>query len=85
MSFVAPLPADTTALRITTAIIALADGLGLTTVAEGIETPEQHELLRDLSCTLGQGYLFAAALPADQIPLLLATPLRLLDTRATAS
>jgi diguanylate cyclase (GGDEF)-like protein/PAS domain S-box-containing protein len=84
-SFIAPLPADTAALRITTAIIALADGLGLTTVAEGIETPDQHHLLRDLSCTLGQGYLFAEALPADQIPALLAPPLRLLRARATAS
>ena len=47
--------------------IALADGLGLTTVAEGIETANQHHLLRDLTCTFGQGYLFSKPLLADQI------------------
>ncbi|HEY5456998.1 MAG TPA: EAL domain-containing protein [Acidothermaceae bacterium] len=83
-SFIAPLPQDSTALRVTTAIIALAEGLGLTTVAEGIEMPAQHQLLRDLTCTLGQGYLFARPLPADQIPSLLRTPLRLLPTLASA-
>jgi diguanylate cyclase (GGDEF)-like protein len=40
-------------------IIALADSLGLRTVAEGIEDPEQLARLRDLGCALGQGYLFA--------------------------
>ena len=54
-SFITPLPHDRTALRVVTAIVALADGLGLSTVAEGIETSAQEQLLRDLSCTLARG------------------------------
>ncbi len=47
-------------------IIELANSLGLELVAEGIETPEQHDILRVLGCSLGQGFLFARplALPA---------------------
>ena len=47
-------------------IIELANSLGLELVAEGIETPEQHDILRVLGCSLGQGFLFArpVALPA---------------------
>jgi PAS domain S-box-containing protein len=41
--------------------------LDLTTVAEGIEDVEQLELLRQLGCTTGQGFLIAKPLPADQL------------------
>jgi len=47
------------------AIIAMAGSLGLQVVAEGIETPAQRAVLRDLGCPLGQGYLFGAAVAAD--------------------
>jgi len=50
------------------AILAMAANLSLDTVAEGIETPVQAERLRALGCRLGQGYLFAPALPAEAIP-----------------
>jgi diguanylate cyclase (GGDEF)-like protein/PAS domain S-box-containing protein len=80
-SFVAPLPDSLPTLRITTAIMALAEGLGLATVAEGIETPEQHQVLRGLSCTLGQGYLFSRPVSAEDITPLLIKPLRLIDSR----
>ena len=40
------------------AIVALGRSLGLSTVAEGIETPQQLRVLRGLGCGLGQGYLF---------------------------
>jgi EAL domain-containing protein (putative c-di-GMP-specific phosphodiesterase class I) len=45
------------------AIAGLAGGLGLSTVAEGIETREQLAVVRDLGCDFGQGYLFARPLP----------------------
>ena len=56
------------------AIVELARTLGLRTVAEGIETPEQLDKLRDLRCDLGQGYLFAAPLGKTEAESFLATP-----------
>ena len=55
------------------AVIALAHGLGIGVVAEGIETERQAERLRELGCDLGQGYLFARALPVDRIEAFLRT------------
>lgn len=46
------------------AVISLARALGMTTVAEGIETAEQLAVLEELGCDLGQGWLFARAQPA---------------------
>lgn len=47
------------------AVIALAHGLGIGVVAEGIETERQAERLRELGCDLGQGYLFSRPVPAE--------------------
>jgi EAL domain-containing protein (putative c-di-GMP-specific phosphodiesterase class I) len=41
-------------------------------VAEGVETPEQRDFLRSAGCELGQGYLFAKPMPAEQILSILA-------------
>jgi diguanylate cyclase (GGDEF)-like protein len=49
------------------AVIALAHGLGIGVVAEGIETERQAAQLRELGCDLGQGYLFARPMPADAV------------------
>ncbi|MGK2851483.1 MAG: EAL domain-containing protein [Candidatus Limnocylindrales bacterium] len=49
------------------AVIALAHGLGIGVVAEGIETTWQADRLRELRCDFGQGYLFARPMPADKI------------------
>ena len=49
------------------AIIGLGDTLKLRTIAEGIEMTEQRAALLHLGCTLGQGYLFAAALPPAEV------------------
>jgi two-component system, chemotaxis family, CheB/CheR fusion protein len=50
-------------------ILAMADTLGLSVVAEGIETSEQLEVLRELGCRHGQGYLFAMPLTAEELGL----------------
>lgn len=42
--------------------------LGLVTVAEGIETPAQWQLLKSYGCVLGQGWLFARPMPAEAVP-----------------
>jgi diguanylate cyclase (GGDEF)-like protein/PAS domain S-box-containing protein len=54
------------------AIIGLGDTLRLQTVAEGIERTEQRAALLQLGCMMGQGHLFARAMPADGIGRLLA-------------
>jgi EAL domain-containing protein (putative c-di-GMP-specific phosphodiesterase class I) len=48
------------------AVISVAQSLGLTVTAEGIETGEQARLLREWSCQAGQGYLFSRPLPAEE-------------------
>jgi len=47
------------------AIVMLADQLGLTTTAEGIETEEQWQQLRDMGCTYAQGFLISHPLDAE--------------------
>ena len=49
------------------AIIGIADALDLGTIAEGIETSEQLELVSRLGCQTGQGYLFARPARADLV------------------
>jgi diguanylate cyclase (GGDEF)-like protein len=63
---------DETDAALVHTIIALADSLGLRTVAEGIEDSEQLERLCDLGCALGQGYLFARPLAPEGATALLA-------------
>ncbi|HKE78998.1 MAG TPA: EAL domain-containing protein [Solirubrobacteraceae bacterium] len=70
-SFVAAL-GDGQGSSIAGAIVSLARALGLRTVAEGIEDDEQHRAVRALGCDLGQGYLFARPMPAEELTRLLA-------------
>jgi len=72
--FVPPSTADSDAWAFAHAIVALGQTLGLRIVAEGIEEPEQHVRLRALGCELGQGFLFATPLPADELRARLALP-----------
>lgn len=63
-SFVGRLP-DDEALSVTRAAIALAHGLGMRAVAEGVESEAQLATLRALGCDDAQGYFFGRPLPAD--------------------
>jgi len=49
------------------AVVQMADALGLSTLAEGVETEAQRDLLLDCGCTSAQGYLFAKPLTADDL------------------
>ena len=49
------------------AILGLAQGLGVRTIAEGIEGAEQLDVLRDLDCHYGQGYYFSRPLSGDAV------------------
>ena len=65
-AFVQDLSDDPSALAVTRAILTLAQSLGKHTVAEGIETQAQADLLRQLGCDEFQGFLFSPAVPAAE-------------------
>ncbi len=71
-SFVRDLATDSSDLAIVSAIIAIAKHLRIEVVGEGIEGYQQAEILRNLGCHLGQGYLFARPVAADACVALLA-------------
>ena len=54
------------ALAVARTIAQLAQSMGFQTTAEGIETCEQRDLLQQMGCTFGQGYLFARPLGAEE-------------------
>jgi diguanylate cyclase (GGDEF)-like protein len=54
------------------AVVTIADSRNIVTIAEGVETQAQLDLLRTLGCTQMQGWLFSAARPASEIRLMLA-------------
>lgn len=70
-SFVTGLPGDTNDAAITEAMLAMSKSLGLTTIAEGIETEAQHDFLLRAGCVEGQGYLYSYPLRAEEIQHLL--------------
>jgi len=66
-SFVAGLGTDGTLAMLTRTIVQIGHDLGIEIVAEGIERPEQLELLRAMGCGLGQGFLVARPMTAQRI------------------
>lgn len=66
-SFVGPCDIDPEAWKITRATISMARELGLTVVAEGVETQVIAEMLRKAGCHVGQGWLFARAMAAREL------------------
>ncbi len=65
--FVAGIDIDTAATNLTTAILGLSDNLKLDCVAEGVEQPYQRDRLSALGCRAFQGWLFAPAVPGDEL------------------
>ncbi len=72
MSFVKDVTTDPDAASIVSAITTMARGLGLKTIAEGVESEEQRNVLRLLRCDLGQGFLFSPAVEAGALEQLVA-------------
>jgi EAL domain-containing protein (putative c-di-GMP-specific phosphodiesterase class I) len=66
-SFLVGMSHDARAGAIVRSTVELAHSLGLTLVAEGIETGEDEHILRDLSCDIGQGFHLARPLPANEL------------------
>lgn len=65
-SFTRSLSLHSSEFALCEAIIVMAHKLGIQVIAEGVETEEQHQILKEMGCDFGQGYLFARPLPADQ-------------------
>jgi diguanylate cyclase (GGDEF)-like protein len=66
-SFIRDIPRDSGDMKITRAIIALAHGLRLKVVAEGVETADQLKFLRAQRCDAVQGYFLYRPLPEDEV------------------
>jgi diguanylate cyclase (GGDEF)-like protein len=73
-SFVRDLPDDSEDRAIAQAIISMGKALGMTVVAEGVETVNQETFLRDHACDEMQGFLFSKPVPAEQMANLLRSP-----------
>jgi diguanylate cyclase (GGDEF)-like protein/PAS domain S-box-containing protein len=71
-TFVQGVPGVAGDVAVVAAVIGLARALGLDCVAEGVETAEQFDTLRDMGAGLGQGYLFSPPVPAEEWGALLA-------------
>lgn len=70
-AFVRDITTDADDAAIVSAIITMAHSLGIKTVAEGVESREQLELLREQGCDFAQGYYFSPPLPGEEIEHLL--------------
>jgi diguanylate cyclase (GGDEF)-like protein/PAS domain S-box-containing protein len=61
-------------LAIIRAVVAMADSLGMTTTAEGVESGEEAALIRRLGCTKIQGYHFGRPMPSDDVRRIVGRP-----------
>jgi EAL domain-containing protein (putative c-di-GMP-specific phosphodiesterase class I) len=66
-SFVRDLPKDSEDQAIAQAIISMGKALGMTVIAEGVETIEQLDFLHSSHCNEIQGYYFSKPLPAEEM------------------
>jgi EAL domain-containing protein (putative c-di-GMP-specific phosphodiesterase class I) len=73
-SFVRDLPNDSEDRAIAQAIISMGKALGMTVIAEGVETIDQQAFLRNHACDEMQGFLFSKPVPPQQLAELLRSP-----------
>jgi diguanylate cyclase (GGDEF)-like protein len=67
-SLIAGLERGESSIAVVRATIAMAHALGITALAEGIETAAQYAILVSLGCDLGQGFFFSRPMPLDELP-----------------
>jgi diguanylate cyclase (GGDEF)-like protein len=67
-SFVRDIGLNSGSAVIVGAVVSIARGLGMTTVAEGVETADQLARVRSLGCSMVQGYLFSRPRPSAEVP-----------------
>ncbi len=91
-SFVRDLPKDPEDQAIAQAIISMGKALGMTVIAEGVETTEQEAFLRNHACDEMQGFLFSKPVPPEQLarllrsaPVMVAPPLQPVATGVEGS
>jgi len=75
-SFITDITTNPASLKIVKSLTALCTDMNLACVIEGVETEDQLATLRELGCTLVQGYLFARPMPAADVPAYLGTARR---------
>ncbi len=83
-SFVMRMTEGEPPLQIVRTIVELARVMGMDVVAEGVETQEQHTLLRELGCRYGQGFLYSRPVKASVMSAMLQLPGRILPDSAEA-
>jgi PAS domain S-box-containing protein len=66
-TFVSSMTTERESRKIVAAVVGLGQSLGLKTIAEGIETQEQADLLLRLGCDIGQGWHYGLPAPAEQL------------------
>jgi diguanylate cyclase len=73
-SFITGVDQDPTRHRFVAGVLAFAERVGLTVVAEGIEREAERDVLTDLGCHRAQGFLFSKAVPGESVDALLSSP-----------
>jgi len=71
-SFITDIQHDNIAYEIVSAVISIAKSKKIKTIAEGIENPQQEEILRKAGCDYGQGYFYGKPMPAEELEKLFA-------------
>lgn len=66
-TFVSSMTTERESRKIVAAVVGLGQSLGLKTIAEGVETPEQADLLARLGCDMGQGWHYGRPASAEQL------------------